>query len=69
MIEGEAVVPVDGGDASEIARGLLALTDVPRDVVWVPGRHEFVVPDALAERYRQSLTATRGRSKKGSSNG
>lgn len=54
--EGYALVPVERGGEAEAARALLAAADHPRDVVWVPGRLEFRVPDAVAERYREALT-------------
>lgn len=73
--EGWAIVPAeDKGAVPDLARALLALTDNVHDVVWIPGSTEFTVPDALAERYRESLTpsktpARRTRAKKESSNG
>jgi len=73
--EGWAAVPVPGkGQTAEVARALLALADEPRDVVWAAGTNEFHVPDALGERYRQSVSeedkpARRTRAKKENSDG
>jgi hypothetical protein len=76
--EGYALVPVDKSTkaAAEAARALLAVADHPREVVWRPGRSEFLVPDAVAERYREVLngaaepkTTRPRRTKRSDSNG
>jgi uncharacterized protein YbjT (DUF2867 family) len=61
--EGYALVPVERGTEAEAARALLAVAGHPREVVWVPGRSEFRVPDAVAERYREALAGVPAESK------
>lgn len=68
-MEGWAViVPESRADAPSVARALLAMADSPAAVMTQRGGAEFLVPEALAERYRKSLTR-RGRTKKESSDG
>jgi hypothetical protein len=65
-----AVVPIERGQERDTLRALLDLADSPLEVVFVPGRIEARVPDALAEKYRKSLNPTRRtRTKKENSDG
>ena len=65
-----AVIPIEKGQERDTLRALLDLADNPRDVVFVPGRIEAKVPEALAEKYRKSLNPTRRtRTKKENSDG
>lgn len=69
MREGWAViVPEDRAHVVYTVRGLLAMADSPADVLTQRGGTEFLVPEALADRFRKSVNR-RGRVKKGVSNG
>lgn len=68
-MEGWAVVvPESREQISTTARGLLAAAEHPRDVLTQRGGTEFLVPEAVADRYRKSLSR-RGRAKKEASDG
>lgn len=64
MREGWAVVVPESPDARPgVARLLLSLAASPADVMTQRGGTEFLVPEALADRYRKSVNR-RGRAKK-----
>lgn len=69
MREGwSVVVPEDAEHVVPTAQALLAMADTPAHVLTQRGGTEFLVPEALAERFRKSVNR-RGRTKKESSDG
>lgn len=49
------VSPEPGEDMALLAQALLALTENPRDVVYVPGDNLFSITDEVADRYLATL--------------
>jgi hypothetical protein len=67
--EGQAVIiPVTRAEVAAVARALLDLADTPADVRTQRGGTEFLVPEALADKYRKYMNR-RGRAKKEGTNG
>jgi hypothetical protein len=67
--EGWALITPDtASETSPVARLLLKLAETPADVRTQRGGREFLVPEALADRYRKSLNRPR-RAKKESTDG
>ena len=67
--EGWALIAPDtASETSSVARLLLKLAETPADVRTQRGGREFLVPEALADRYRKSLNRPR-RAKKESTDG
>lgn len=59
------VIPESPAHVAETARGLLEAADSPAEVMTQRGGTEFLVPEAVAERYRKSLNKPRRGGRKG----